>query len=294
VSCVKPGSLFAKAFVPVLKHAVVANAAAVVAFLPWLVFAGSEWKANIFPAAFSLKRAFSTLEIILREVCGSYVICALLAVATIYAVRRSGGSRSARSFLWISIWLPIAGVLVTDIAARYFFASRQLIFIIPALVLFAAEGLGVLLLRRPVAGTVLLVSLTLAIVVPDARVFVNPRENWALAAEMLRTRSARGGCILVAPPEWPLYLFFMPNLGRWRCREDLNGAQEVIWAVTPATTTSQLSETRRRLEIHGFVLDPGTQISGITRIRAFKRRAEPPKGPSGANGKTGERGAPRL
>jgi hypothetical protein len=251
----------------VLGHAVAANAVAAFAFLPWLAVAYPHWEGAITPAGYS---ASSILGIMLREVCGSYAICALVLLGAAQAVRTPLPGREPRPLLWFLVAVPMAGALLADALSGYYVAARQFIFVLPAIALLAAEGFRTLLSTRAVAGRLLLGALVIALLVQDAKTFLGPREDWAQAAAAIQARTPRRGCVLA--PEWPFYVFFRPDIEHLRRSEDFDGSQAVILAVTHYTTPSQLDEAHRSLESHGFVPDAGVQVSGITRIQTFRRR----------------------
>ena len=254
----------------VFLRAAMANAVAVALFLPWLRFAGTRWGDSIVRSGYAFRPSWSVVAMILRELCGHYAITALVVAALIYTLREPAAGRGVRSFLWLSVLVPIAGALISDAWAHYFFATRQLIFALPGIALLAADAFGLLLLKRTSAGIVLLALLAGVLVVQDAKAFIRPREDWALAAHALEARAGPGGCILTTM--WPLYRFFVPELYGRRCADDLSGAQQVILPVAPYTAESDLAEARKRLESHGFRPDPGAEDAGGTRIQIFRRR----------------------
>jgi len=257
---------------PVLTRALAANAVAAVLFLPWLVFAAPLSRDSVQRQGYQFRPAFSIISITFREVCGNYAIVALVALACIYALYMPDTLRGTRRLLWISILLPIAGAVVGDAIGSYFFAARQIIFIIPGIALLATDGCGRLLENRAGLGLALTALLVAALAVQDARALTRPREDWALASQMLRAEAGADGCVATAPQDWDwLYRFFAPEPASWLCGPDPGKAKRVVLAITPYTSPQQLSQVERRLEALGFSPLPGTQNAGGTRIRVFGR-----------------------
>ena len=258
---------------PILMRALAANAVAAALFLPWLLFAAPLSRDSVQRQGYEFRPAFSILSIAFREVCGHYAIVALLALACIYALRMPDTIRGTRSFLWISILLPIAGAVIGDAIGSYFFAARQIIFIIPGIALLTAEGCGRLLENRARSGVALAALLMIALAVQDARTLTRPREDWALASQALKAEAGRDGCVLTAPQDWDwLYRFFAPAPASWLCGADPGQAKRVVLAITPYTSPQQLAQVESRLDARGFSPLPGAESAGGTRIRVFRRR----------------------
>jgi hypothetical protein len=255
---------------PVLIRALAAHAVAAVLFLPWLLFAAPLSRDSVARQGYAFRPALSILSITFREVCGHYAIAALVALACIYALTRPETTRGTRSLLWISILLPIAGAVIGDAIGSYFFAARQIIFIIPGVVLLAVEGCGALIEKRAPAGLALAALLVAAMAAQDARAFTRPREDWALAAHALKTQAGTDGCALTAPSDWDfLYRFFIPAPASWLCGHDPRPATRVVLAITPYTSAPQLAEAETRLRALGYSPLPGAQTAGGTRMRIF-------------------------
>jgi len=260
---------------PILIRALAANAVAAVLFLPWLVFAAPISRDSVQRQGYEFRPAFSILSITFREVCGHYAIVALLVLACIYALRMPDTVRGTRRFLWISILLPIAGAVIGDAIGSYFFAARQIIFIIPGMALLATEGCGRLIEKRARLGLALTALLVTAMAVQDARALTRPREDWALASQALRAQAGSDGCVMTAPQDWDwLYRFLAPAPApaSWFCGVDPGQARRVVLAITPYTSPQQLSQVESRLEALGFSPLPGTESTGGTRIRVFRRK----------------------
>ncbi len=246
--------------------ALIANAAAAAAFVPWLVFAAARWQDAVSPTGYPF---LSILGILFRETCGSYAICVLLVLGAIVALRMPTMDGAARSFLLISIAVPIAGALAADVVAGYFVAARQFIFALPAIALLVATGFDTVLSRKPGVGWALCAMLALALIAQDASSSARPREDWAQATSAIEARTAQGDCLLA--PEGPVYVFFQPALQSNLCPADLKDAREVVLAVTSYTTAAQIDGMLRRLKAGGFSPDPEVQTAGVARIRSFRR-----------------------
>jgi uncharacterized membrane protein len=221
-------------------------------FLPWYLHAHASWAANSAGSGYHFSASWKTPLMVVRELSGGgYITSLLLLGAAAYGASRM--KRDDVRLLAATIAVPLASAFAVDYAFNYFFAIRQVIFVLPALILLAAA-------TRPV----IVAALLLASLVADVRMFRQPREDWAWAARVLRDS---GNCVVVAPEESiKLYTFFgpLPTCG--------GGESSMVLAVSPYTTDSEASQAAANLTGKGFSAI-STQTAGGTRIVTYVRAA---------------------
>src|SRR6185437_14096964 len=105
---------------------------------------------------------------------GSGILLILCILAFLNKALRTG-------FLLSLIAIPIALALAADAASGYFVATRQILWVLPAIALLAAKGLG----RANRLAAPLTILLTAVCVWQSYRYFSAPHENWQIAADAL-------------------------------------------------------------------------------------------------------------
>ena len=130
------------------KYAVVACLSAVLLFLPWYVVARDYWAHAVSTGGFQSGFTWKTPLMIPHELSGGgYVLtCSFLALA-VYGYLRTQAPSKNLLLLCILVPLPLVGI--ANLLFRYFFAIRQLVFIVPPLCILAAEGLRALPKKAP-------------------------------------------------------------------------------------------------------------------------------------------------
>jgi len=123
------------------KYALPACAASGLLFLPWFLIARVYWTQAVVQGHFQSAFTWKTPLMIPHELSGGgYLLtCSFLALAA-YGYWRSPLSTSAKQLLLLCILVPLPLVMFANILFRYFFAIRQLVFIVPPLSILAAEG----------------------------------------------------------------------------------------------------------------------------------------------------------
>lgn len=237
---------------------------ALLAFLPWFLLVKDRWHSNIEGSGYSFQLSLSTLSIMFREVTGNYIIAILLCPAVAFGLkRRSQLSSRSKALLTLNILLPVICTLGADMTFNYFFAARQLLFVLPALTVLAAAGIANLLRNRASLAITLFCVLILAATAQNVRMFLKPRENWALAARSINSRLRPGSCFLTAPPEWaPLYVFFEPALDQHLCGNDHHFSYRVLLAQTPYTAPEAIAAVRSVLAHEGYILEQEDETGG--------------------------------
>jgi hypothetical protein len=186
---------------------------------PWYVYFRQDWRLNPVQqlASFDPKSAL----VFMREISGSgYFGVTILIAGVALALRRP------QRFWVLCIAVPILAVFVADIALHYFFATRQLIFILPALALLFTLG----------GNRFLVAAFLAASLYEDTRWFQKPRENWQAAADAIQHEVSGGACVIFLGSSDLLHLFFHPGLGSrtWSTPQD-----RVVVATSPYVESSR-------------------------------------------------------
>jgi len=223
-------------------------------FIPWLLYARQVWPAYPAPIVHTPFEP-RVLFLILREYLGGGYWISLPVFAAILAGVRAGMVRSSvKLLLVLMILLPIGSALLVDHLFGYFFAIRQVIFILPSVVLLAGDGIeyiGSKMGGLMATGVALLILITG--IVYDVRWFTRPREDWKSATAILRQSVDNGACPLLTPDlNTQVFLFFDPNLEhRLIDASNISGCSQI--AVVEMPSSAEYSATiARRLADAGF------------------------------------------
>ena len=249
----------------------ITGAAATLVLAPWVVWANSRWAGAIAGNQGHFLLHPRLLLVLLHELPGGGYAASILLIAAAGAGLASHGiTRSTRVLLALLVAVPLLGTLAIDATFDYFFAARQLILVLPALALLAAEGLRDLRSRGRALSTLLLAALLGTCVVGDFQWISRPRENWQLAASSLKTVSG-GPCILFAPPySVDIYAFFEPDLALRDCSKQGSTALQgsMIVALSPYGPPAEVTAAVAKLQTEGRTLLQETTAGGI-RIRFY-------------------------
>lgn len=214
-----------------LRYTVPAVGGAVVAFLPWYVLqreAQIQYALMVKPIAFFSARQITPL-VLLHDLSGGGYACtaAVLVLAAI-------GARFSQKLLWHILAVSFAGPILMDVVFNYFFAERQLLFAMPALILLAALGVQ----KSPrLLGCALLGVFLISAAIKDFRQATVPKDDLARTADAIAAHIPSDACILTAPPEHvAFYSFLRPELEGRACTRDREYPE--ILAVTDSYTSS--------------------------------------------------------
>jgi 4-amino-4-deoxy-L-arabinose transferase-like glycosyltransferase len=222
----------------------IALATACLLFAPWYLHVRSAWQFGIVASHFSFSTTPRILGMLLREISGGgYVASLSLAGAAALGWRRADSV--ARRFLLGSVVSGIVCAIAADAASGYFFAVRQVLFVLPPLLLLAAAWLPIS--RREWWQAGLLAVFLAAALVKDANYFRSPGEDWPGAARALLAATRDGACAVVPSPEpTELYQLFEPALGGRFCHAgEAAGPVEIVR--NRYTLPSSLEEATRTL-----------------------------------------------
>jgi hypothetical protein len=173
--------------------------------------------------------------LILRELVGAgyFGTAVILSIAFIGFKQRLPGNE-VRLFWALYVIVPIVLAVLADAASGYFFAIRQVIFVLAPLSLLTALGIERLAQYRQGVAVAICSVLIAVFVFADVHFFFRPREDWGAAATVLRTLITRSSCIQFVPPESSeLYRFFVPELGRHACSSNFKESRVIAVAISP-------------------------------------------------------------
>ena len=181
------------------------------ALLPWYLHFQDGWR------AISAQQHLGAVNwraplVFLREISGSgYVGTALLAIG----IAMARPLASAR-FWWLALAVPMIAVPVANVVFDYFFAVRQLIFLLPLLaLLFVAGSEAVKSWGRCLVAAFLIASLYANVMWTQ-----RPREDWSAAADLAASEVSNGACVRFVGDSQKLFVVFHPELAQHACYED--------------------------------------------------------------------------
>jgi hypothetical protein len=204
------------------KLPLIALAIATLALTPWYAYFRADWSRvtqdqNL--VGFDTRAPL----VLLREISGSgYIGLAILVVGAAFA-RRAVQLKA----LWLWVVIPIALAFAANAVFHYFFATRQVIYILPALaILFVAgtEKLG----RR---GYILVAAFLVASLYENVKWFSKPHEDWQAAAHRVAELMTPASCVRFTGDSVPVFDYFDSEFAEHRCPSELT--DRVILAVTP-------------------------------------------------------------
>jgi mannosyltransferase len=165
---------------------------------PWYAHFSAGWRSR---ARQQLARWNPRAALVfVREISGSgYVGAALLLAGMVLGAR---SFLEQRRFWVVAVVLPLLAIPTANVAFDYFFAIRQLVYVVPALVLLFCAA------PRWVVAAFLVVSLY-----SDMVWYRRPREDWAAASSAI----AEERCVQFVGDSHKLFVFFRPELAGRSC-----------------------------------------------------------------------------
>jgi hypothetical protein len=233
------------------------------AFLPWYLLETRKWATGI--QEHGIPAFHWTLALLLdvtKGISGDGFLCS---VALIFLAAGGFLARPGfRGLLVASILFPMAGALAGDAFTNYFFASRQILFALPGLVILAALGFLELFRRNKSVAIVAMAILLGAALQKDVTMQTKAREDWPAAAKAVAEIAQKGRCIEVAPAgSLELYTFFVPGLETKVCTASPRGAGAALIS-SLYTTTAELIATADHFRDQGFVPVQTTAVGGTS------------------------------
>jgi hypothetical protein len=211
---------------------VIAIGVTVAALVPWYAHFGPGWREQVQLTVWNP----GAITVFLREITGSgYVGAALLFALLALGIQKAPPPRQ----LWIlTIALPIIAVPLANIAFDYFFAVRQLIYILPALVILMAAARGWIAYTLSAAFLV-------AACYSNTMWLLHPREDWQAAAAVVSEQVSQGACVRFVSDSAKLFAYFRPELRDVHC----TGSRVVLASSTYEPTHAA---TAAALERQGY------------------------------------------
>ena len=205
-------------------------------YAPWVIASHRVFAGQIWPKGMSFGWSQISPLMMLREISGGGYVCSV----TLLAFAIAGLRRKGLQPMVFCVGIPVVLAVAADVVFKYFFAIRQLIFVLPPLLLLATAGIEELWERRKTATAVLAGLFITGAVVKDIRWQMDHKEDWARAAATIGSRLDRtSGCVAFQPPQSALnYYFFEPSLRRRTC--DPHGNQRpTLVATSPYAQANQ-------------------------------------------------------
>lgn len=160
--------------------------------------------------------------------------------------------------------VPVIAALGADLAFDYFIASRQFLWILPAVAIVttaAIESSG--RAGWALAGLLLVVCTWQAV-----RYFTAPHENWEAAANELSRHVEQGACIHPVPADdLRFYRFFRPSLAPRSC-----DPATTIMVVSPYAGRGLAQLESGRLVASGYEEESRVEVGRSVIIRYRARR----------------------
>jgi uncharacterized membrane protein len=198
-----------------------------IVLIPWYAHFRADWTPVNAAQQLTVFDPKSAL-VFLREISGSgYAGAAILLAGIALTWKR------AQSFWLLNISIPVIAVFAANAALHYFFATRQLIFVVPALALLFTLG----------GDRLLLIAFLAASLYEDFNWFRKPRENWQAAADVIEREVSTGACVTFLADTTPVYLFFHPQLAQHVCTSPQDRVVIATSPYIPSTNYAPLGLT---------------------------------------------------
>jgi len=223
--------------------------------IPWFLMFREDWKL-ISPPSDPL--TWRVILLVSHELTGAgYFGTALILAGVVWGIRRLEWPSEGRAFYVLYALVPALLAPLTDLAFSYFFAIRQLIFVIAPLALLFA--LGTEALGR--VGKALLVVFLAAALYEDVTWMIKPRENWQAAAAAASAAVTNGACVIFVPANGSrMFEYFDPRLLQRQCAPDQRSS--VILAVSPYESDAVYATVQEELKTRGYVKDSDASFDG--------------------------------
>ena len=238
-------------------------------FLPWYRYAAPFWVGTITSGHVHFQLSAKTPLMLIREITGAGYIGGIgLILLAVLGFQRGTTTGALKWLLVLSAVIPVVCALAADEVFDYFLAIRQMIFVLPPLVLLAADALSALMEAMPwrvVGATCALVAIFVGY---DLRWMLKPREDWQKAADALEALSTEHkACTQYAPPEaLSLYEFFEPPLANTIC-ESHQAYSPIVLAISPYATNTD--RTRAQQLLRGRTMLANRAV-GMSTIQVFR------------------------
>lgn len=238
-------------------------------FLPWLMLQHHARQSYISPELYPIGHV-TPLVVIHELTGGGYIptLC-LLTLASLGLIRGTMPPPEHRLLLWSAI-LTIAGPLIADAAFHYFFAARQFLIAMPALVLLAAHGFDRLWQRQRILAAVPVAAFLAVALVEDWKQATVPRDDLAVSAEAVAAHMSADACVLTAPSwERDYFSFFRPGTPFPPCADPPNSARALL-VLSPISTAAERA-AQLSLVSHGYTREAAVP-AGKSELGVYSRK----------------------
>ena len=245
------------------------------AFLPWLLTAQASWVGSISQTHGGFQWNLPLAAVLFRECVGDgYFAAVPTALLGAYGARlcMRHARHDPRMPLVAAVISSIVFALLADARFNYFFAIRQVFYMVPFLLVLVAEGAVALWERRHRSLTIVLVmAFAVASVTKDYRHLADHNEDWDRLSGAL-IKGVDGGCILLPGGEnrmiAAIYGSFRPEISGRLCTSRL--AAHVIMPVHSYTDPAAALLAVGELSARGMVRVSAERI-GFARVETFER-----------------------
>ncbi len=240
-------------------------------FAPWAVSAVGKWHnaVEVGQLTFDLSPKFPLL--LVQEVSGGGYACSLpLLFLAIAGYRSPLLDTRVKRLLLCGIAASVSMVLILDAGFHYYFAIRQILFVLIPLVLFAGAGAAWLLRQRTVLAMLVLSVFLMGAAVRNVAQYADRSSDWAPAARALKADLNAGYCLAMTPGTTPAFFaFFEPSLNHLDCN-DWKGSNRAVFPVTAYTSTADLKKMEEEFKSLNFQKQ-WIQEVGNTRFLLYER-----------------------
>ena len=248
-----------------------AYAIAALSFLPWWFAAHLPWADTVVREG-SRFELIPSLRVLLRECFGDgYAAAIPVLLLVLYGAREFAWRplRDQRMQLLAGVISGAGCALVGDALSNYFFAMRQVIYILPFLLLLVADAAASLWNRRRTMALIAVAALAGASLAKDCRYFADHREDWQRLSDVL-VGAAEHGCVLLPGGDSSaLYEVFRPDIRQYLCTS--GSAARVIMPVHAYTDPGAVRLQTQRLLDRGL-RQVSTKRIGFATVAVFEKR----------------------
>jgi hypothetical protein len=260
-----------------------AAAVAGLTYLPWW-FAKLEVQKELRGLAYFFSLRQITPAVLLHELTGGgYASSIVILLLAAWPARAAAPEHRRRTLLVSTVLIATIGPIAIDAVVPYYFAARQILFAMPALILLAAQGFERLRQQSasatpsfggrliPMAAFVLPGLFVAAGAVKNFHQATVPRDDLDRTAEAVVDRLPAGGCLIAAPPEHSgYYTFLRPQLRNRVCREGVPPAPAIV-AVASVYSTAEARQAMAASIPPRYAADPRIPI-GRSELTVYRLR----------------------
>jgi hypothetical protein len=225
------------------RYVLPAAGAAALSFLPWYALqyqAQAQYAVIYKPLAFFSFRQIMP-QILLHDLTGGGYACTIaLLLLAMWALLPRAYEFPRKPLLIYSVAIALVGPIIMDVIFNYFFAERQLLLAMPALILLGCQGFERSRQEgRATVGCVLLAVYFVSAGVRDFRLATVAKDDLARTSDAIATQLPSDSCILAAPRERvEFYVFLRPELEQRVCPKEPE-SPEILTVIGSYTTPAE-------------------------------------------------------